>query len=37
MCDGRLLQVPDLVDMGAEEDGDLLGEVAPPLVEDFTI
>ena len=37
MCDGRLLQVPDLVDMAGEEDNDLLGEFAPPLVEDFTI
>ena len=37
MCDGRLLQVPDTVDMAAEEDGDLLGEFAPPVVEDFTI
>ena len=37
MCDGRLLQVPDPVDMAAKEDGDLLGEFAPPLVEDFTI
>ena len=24
------LQVPDPVDMAAEEDGDLVGEVAPP-------
>ena len=30
VCDGRFLQVPDPVDMAAEEDGDLLGEVAPP-------
>ena len=37
MCDGRFSQVPDPVDMAAEEDGDLLGEVAPPLAEDFTI
>ena len=27
---GRFLQVPDPVDMAAEEDGDLVGEVAPP-------
>ena len=27
---GGFLQVPDLVDMAAEEDGDLVGEVAPP-------
>ena len=27
---GGFLQVPDPVDMAAEEDGDLLGEVAPP-------
>ena len=25
-----VLQVPDPVDMAAEEDGDLVGEVAPP-------
>ena len=37
MCDGRLLPVPNMVDMAAEEDGDLLGEVAPPLAEDFII
>ena len=27
---GRFLQVPDPVDMAAEEDGDVVGEVAPP-------
>ena len=27
---GGFLQVPDPVDMAAEEDGDLVGEVAPP-------
>ena len=37
MCDGGFLQVPDPVDMAAEEDGDLLGEFVPPLAEDFTI